>query len=151
MQEYKNYNVFLGLVWSGVAWSGSMDIIHGYHPLIISIDITHGIPWGVPWDPRGGTMGTPWVGSLSLLGLMGPLGLIGPLGLMGPQGLMGPGPWALGHGPRLSWRRLAALWPAPGGFCLDFLLSLFKILSAPRPRRGGPVIRGAGEAWAGPN
>ena len=38
-------------------------------------------------------MGTPWVGSLSLLGLMGPLGLIGPLGLMGPQGLMGPGPW----------------------------------------------------------
>ena len=73
-----------------------MDIIHGYHPWIISIDITHGIPWGVPWDPRGGTMGTPWVGSLSLLGLMGPLGLIGPLGLMGPQGLMGPGPWALG-------------------------------------------------------
>ena len=44
-------------------------------------------------------MGTPWVGSLSLLGLMGPLGLIGPLGLMGPQGLMGPGPWALGRGP----------------------------------------------------
>ena len=38
-------------------------------------------------------MGTPWVGSLSLLGLMGPLGLIGPLGLMGPQGLMGAGPW----------------------------------------------------------
>ena len=76
-----------------------MDIIHGYYPWIISIDITHGIPWGVPWDPRGGTMGTPWVGSLSLLGLMGPLGLIGPLGLMGPQGLMGPGPWALGQGP----------------------------------------------------
>ena len=24
-------------------------------------------------------MGTPWVGSLNLLGLMGPLGLIGPL------------------------------------------------------------------------
>ena len=45
---------------------------------------------------QGGTMGTPWVGSLSLLGLMGPLGLIGPLGLMGPQGLMGPGPWAMG-------------------------------------------------------
>ena len=76
-----------------------MDIIHGCHPWIISIDITHGIPWGVPWDPRGGTMGTPWVGSLSLLGLMGPLGLIGPLGLMGPQGLMGPGPWAMGPGP----------------------------------------------------
>ena len=48
-------------------WILSMDIIHGYHPWIISIDFTHGIPWG-------GTMGTPWVGSLSLLGLMGPLG-----------------------------------------------------------------------------
>ena len=93
-----------------------MDIIHGYHPWIISIDITHGIPWGVPWDPRGGTMGTPWVGSLSLLGLMGPLGLIGPLGLMGPQGLMGPGPWALGHGFRsffgYVWKFLALRAPA---------------------------------------
>ena len=70
-----------------------MHIIHEYHPWISSIDIIHGY---YPWDPMGGTMGTPWVGSLSLLGLMGPLGLIGPLGLMGPQGLMGPGPWAMG-------------------------------------------------------
>ena len=38
----------------------------------------HGIPWGVPWDPGVGTMGAPWVGSLSLLGFKGPLGLLDP-------------------------------------------------------------------------
>ena len=38
---------------------------------------------------QGGTMGTPWVGSLSLLGLMGPQGLVAPQGLMGPQGFQG--------------------------------------------------------------
>ena len=57
--------------------------------------MTHGNPWGVPWDPGVGTMGAPWVGSLSLLGLKGPLGLLGPwaswaLGPLGPQGLIGP-------------------------------------------------------------
>ena len=59
------------------------------------MDMTHGNPWGVAWDPRVGTMGAPWVGSLSLLGLKGPLGLLGPwaswaLGPLGPQGLMAP-------------------------------------------------------------
>ena len=53
------------------------------------MDMTHGNPWGVPWDPGVGTMGAPWVGSLSLLGLRGSLGLRGPLGLMAPQGTQG--------------------------------------------------------------
>ena len=63
-----------------------------------SIDIIHGYD---PWEPMGGTMGSrggyhgchmdsPWVGSLSFLGLKGPLGLTGPQGLIGPQGLMAP-------------------------------------------------------------
>ena len=56
------------------------------------MDMTHGNPWEVPWDPGVGTMGAPWVGSLSLLGLKGPLGLRGPQGLLGPQGLIGPAP-----------------------------------------------------------
>ena len=34
-------------------------------------------------------MGTPWVGPLSLHGLMGPQGLMRPQGLMAPQDLMG--------------------------------------------------------------
>ena len=52
------------------------------------MDMTHGNPWGVPWHPRVGTMGAPYAGPLSLLGLRGPLGLLDPLGLIGPQGLM---------------------------------------------------------------
>ena len=59
------------------------------------MDMTHGNPWGVPWDPGVGTMCAPWEGSLSLLGLRGPLGLLDPraswaLGPLGPQGLMAP-------------------------------------------------------------
>ena len=49
------------------------------------MDMTHGNPWGVPWDPRVGTMGAPWVGSLSLLGLKGPLGLLDPWASLDPR------------------------------------------------------------------
>ena len=67
-------------------WIISMDIIHGYYPWKFSMNIIHRC---YQWDPRGGTMGAPWVGSLNLLGLMGPLGLMGLQGLLGPQGLTG--------------------------------------------------------------
>ena len=78
------------------------------------MDMTHGNPWGVPWDPGVGTMGAPWVGSLSLLGLNGPLGLLdpwaswtpGPRWTPGPHGTPGnPGVRVPGfvHEPYHSW------------------------------------------------
>ena len=70
---------------------------------------------GVPWDPGVGTMGAPWVGSLSLLGLKGPLGLLDPwaswtLGPLGPQGLIGPqglmAPEGIQGSGVMTWMRL---------------------------------------------
>ena len=54
------------------------------------MDMTHGNPWGVPWDPGVGTMGAPWVGSLSLLGLKGPLGLLDPRASLDPRAAWHP-------------------------------------------------------------
>ena len=51
--------------------------------LVNSISGCHGIPWGV--HPGVGTMGAPWVGSLSLLGLKGPLGLLDPWASLDPN------------------------------------------------------------------
>ena len=61
-----------------------LSIIINY-VLLNNISGCHGIPWGVPWDPRVGTMGAPWVGSLSLLGLKGPLGLLDPWASLDPR------------------------------------------------------------------
>ena len=75
----------------------------------------HGIPWEVPWDPRGVTMGAPWVGSLSLLGLKGSLGLVDPWASLDPRASWHPreprgqGPWrgcgALGSPANSRWAR----------------------------------------------
>ena len=63
---------------------------------------------------QGGTMGAPWVGSLSLLGLKGPLDLLDPWASLDPRASWRPGQAATRprHGD--------SCWSQKSGFSIGF-------------------------------